>query len=107
MDNSKINQTELNYSSGAGEAKVNLYIGRLLLENQLHNIGIRSYELTLSNIYNSQLSLPSKFNTHMSPKWKLNIEQYLYKDDDKYYYIDGAGITIEFEYYSRNTFFDT
>lgn len=106
MDSSKINQTELSYSCGAGDAKLNLYTGRLALEYQLCSIGIKTYGLTLSNIYNSHFGLPSNINTHLGENWKLNIQQYVYMEDGKYYYIDGSGMIIEFECLSINTYYD-
>ena len=99
MDNSKINQTEINYTSGAGDAKLNIYTGRLVLEHQLSNIGNRTYELALTTVYNSFLELPTTINTHLGNKCKLNLQQYLYCNNYKYHYIDASGMKIEFEYF--------
>ena len=106
MDNSKINQTELTFNSNAGEAKVNLYTGRLALEQTLASIGMRTNEITLSQIYNSHLELPSRLNPHLGNKWKLNIQQYLYQENYNYYYIDASGMKIEFDYLTDNTYYD-
>ena len=73
MDNSKINQTELDYSSKSGVAKVNLYTGRLIYAYDEASIGLESYEVSLSHIYNSKLELPSGIDTYLGNKWKLNI----------------------------------
>ena len=106
MDNSKINQTELSYSCNAGEAKANLYTGRMVLEQKLSTIGMRHYELSLSQIYNSHLELPSRLNSRLGNKWKLNIQQYLYQENYNYYYIDATGMKIEFDLLTDNTYYD-
>lgn len=106
MDNSKINQTELSYSCNAGEAKANLYTGRMVLEQNLSTIGMRHYELSLSQIYNSHLELPSRLNSRLGNKWKLNIQQYLYQENYNYYYIDATGMKIEFDLLTDNTYYD-
>ena len=45
MDNSKINQTELSYSCGAGEAKVNIFTGRLYYETKEVNLGLENHNI--------------------------------------------------------------
>jgi len=107
MDKSKINQTELSYSCGAGNAKVNLYTGRLFFEHPEISIGLKTYNLTLSHIYNSQLELPTGINTYMGKQWKLNVQQYLYQEGLDYYYIDGGGQCITFKQLTGNMYYDT
>ena len=107
MDKSKINQTELSYSCGAGNAKVNLYTGRLFFEHPEISIGLKTYNLTLSHIYNSQLELPVGINTYVGNQWKLNIQQYLYQEGLDYCYIDGGGQCITFKQLTGNIYYDT
>ena len=96
MDSSKINQTELSYSCGAGEAKVNLFTGRLLFAHPDISMGIKSHQIELTHIYNSQLELPSHLNSFTGNGWKLNVQQYLFLDRETYVYIDGLGYRHEF-----------
>ena len=107
MDVSKINQTELSYNSTAGKARVNLFTGRLFFEHQDASIGLESYGVTVSHIYNSQLTLPDNETSKYGNKWKLNIQQFIYKEEQKYYYLDGSGMKIEFKLITSNTYFDT
>ena len=107
MDKSKINQTELSYSCGAGAASVNLYTGRLLYEHFDGSIGRDSYQIDLSHLYNSYMSLPSYISTNMGKRWKLNVQQYLYQEDSKYIYIDASGRSHSFEAYAFNKYYDT
>ncbi len=53
MDNSKINQTQLDFSSGLGLANLNLKTGRLLFECPGLTIGANSFQIATSLIYNS------------------------------------------------------
>ena len=80
MDYSKINQTELSYKSSCGNAKVNIFTGRVLFEHLDASIGIKTYNLTISHVFNSHFSLPYDINTYMWNKWKLNIQQYVYNE---------------------------
>ena len=57
MDRSKINQSELSYSSGAGFAKINLSTGRLLYEYYDVGIGNNLFNIDVSHIYNSMFDL--------------------------------------------------
>ena len=106
MDNSKINQTELLYNSSCGKSKVNLYTGRVLFEHFDAEIGINTYNVSVSHLYNSQLELPNNINTFMGKKWKLNVQQYVYNREDKYFYIDSSGLTITFEFLVDNIYYD-
>jgi hypothetical protein len=81
MDYSKINQTELSYKSSCGNAKVNIFTGRVLFEHIDASIGIKTYNLTISHVFNSHFSLPYNINTYMGNKWKLNIQQYVYNEN--------------------------
>ena len=104
---SKINQAELKYSCSIGEAKVNLFTGRLLFNHPDISIGINSYQIGISHIYNSKPELPSDLNSHMGTGWKLNVQQYLFIENSKYVYMDGAGYKHEFELLSGNQYYDT
>ena len=106
MDKSLINQTELSYNCKVGSAKVNIYTGRLLYEYQDADIGLESYEIALSHIYNSHYSPLIGENSLVGDGWKLNIQQYIYFSNDKYYYIDGFGKIIEFEMLFANVYYD-
>ena len=98
---SKLNQTELKYSCGAGDASVNLFTKRLLFEHQDMSIGANSYQIGVSHVYNSDfdenvdlrygLEESSYFKTYMGKGFKLNVQQYVFAIDDHYVYIDGAG----------------
>ena len=61
MDNSKINQTELDYSCGIGNAKLNLYNGRLLYEFPCLAMGASSFQIGSTLIYNNNY-LNSDYN---------------------------------------------
>ena len=106
MDNSKVNQNELSYSSSAGIAKVNIYTGRLLYEYPDLTIGNNSYNITVSHIFNSNLELPEYLKTYVGEKFKLNVQQYLYYEDGNYYYLDGSGSKHEFKHLYGNKYFD-
>jgi len=107
MDNNKVNQSELTYTCGAGQATVNLFTGRLLFSLPDISMGISSYQIGVSHIYNSQLELPSHLNTYLGKGWKLNIEQYLYIENGKYVYVDGAGFKHIFELLIDNIYYDS
>lgn len=107
MDNSKINQTELDYSCEAGTAKVNICTGRLLLENFDVVVGRNSFQLLLSRMYNSKVEMTKSDYNCMGKNWRLNIEQYLYKNNNKYLYIDCSGMKIEFENVEGQKYYDT
>ncbi|MBQ8293432.1 MAG: hypothetical protein IJX78_06525 [Bacilli bacterium] len=109
MDTSKVNQTELSYSCTSANASVNLYTGRLLVENLDFSIGVGEYNVGISNIYNSNFSLPSSLQTYMGNKWKLNLQQYLYTTDEgkTYIYIDELGMKHNFEKLDDNKYYDT
>ncbi len=85
---------------------INLYTGRLLYEYYDLSMGINSYQINLSHVYNSKLELPSGLDTHMSKNWKLNVQEYLYSTSDGYYYVDSYGRSIKFKQYSVSTYFD-
>ena len=98
MDNSKITQTELNYKCSNGDAKVNIYTGRLLFKHYDMSIGAK-YKVNLSLIYNSHLEMPNNIQTFTGKNWKLSAQQYIYKNNNIYYLIDSNGMTHEFLLY--------
>ena len=59
MDRSKINQSELSYSSGAGFAKINLSTGRLLYEYYDVGIGNNLFNIDVSPVSYTHLTLPT------------------------------------------------
>ena len=104
MEN-RINQPELSYSCGSGEAKVNLATGRLIFSYLDQSIGIDNYKIGLTHIYNSQM--PTSINTFIGTNWKLNIQHYLYLENGKYIYIDGVGNKHEFLLLNGNKYYDS
>src|SRR5690554_7114733 len=106
MEN-RINQPELSYSCGAGEAKVNLATGRLIFNHFDIKIGIDNYQVGIAHIYNSQMSIPDNFQPNVGRNWKLNVQQYLYQDGSKYIYIDEIGNKHEFLPLDETRYYDT
>ncbi len=110
-EKSRIGQTELSYQCGVGEAKVNVYTGRLSLIHPDINIGAGNFEIGISHIYNSSWS--TKFDNVMGNGWKLNLQQYCYPYDDNdeerllgyekgdYVYIDAEGYKHRFVIYKE------
>lgn len=87
--NGKIRQTKLNYECGAGQAAVNVYTGNLEFEHSDVVIGTNDYQAGISHIYNNNgFGLSQNINTYMGKGWKLNVQQYLYEDNNKYLYIE-------------------
>ena len=107
MDNSKINQSELSYSSGAGFAKINISTGRLLYEYYNIGIGNNMYSIDVSHIYNSMFDLSKYTNTYVGNKFKLNVQQYIFIENGKYIYIDSMGYKHLFEKLSDNKYYDS
>ena len=113
-DKSKINQTELTFESEAGEAKVNLYTGRMRYEYLDMQMGEGSFKLGISHIYNSKWVEEDYPDSVYGIGFKLNIIQYCYpyhyndiesqqgfKEGD-YVYIDNLGYKHRFIYYKEN-----
>lgn len=107
MDRSKINQSELSYSSGAGFAKINLSTGRLLYEYYDVGIGNNLFNIDVSHIYNSMFDLSQYVNTYVGNNFKLNVQQYIIVENGKYVYIDSMGYKHIFEQLSNNKFYDS
>lgn len=100
-DTSKVNQTELDFSGGAGAAKVNLYTGRMLYECPQVSVGSGDYAIGVSLIYNSYFEeslVPAGLSTYMGLNWKLNVQQYIYQSANEYKYVDGSGMIHTFVY---------
>ena len=94
MDNSKINQTELDYSCGIGNAKLNLYNGRLLYEFPCLAMGASSFQIGSTLIYNNNY-LNSDYNGRkigIGNGWKINLQQYLFPYET-IYNLDGFSET--------------
>ena len=86
MDNSKINQTQLDFNCGLGLANLNLNTGRLLFECPSLSIGANSFQISTSLIYNSQMKNSDFGNLKigLGNGWKLNIQQYVFPYDSTY-----------------------
>ena len=86
MDNSKINQTQLDFNCGLGLANLNLNTGRLLFECPGLSIGANSFQISTSLIYNSQIKNSDFGNLKigLGNGWKLNIQQYVFPYDSAY-----------------------
>ena len=67
MDKSKINQTQLDFSSGLGLANLNLKTGRLLFECPGLTIGGGNYQISTSLIYNSKYKKEDFGNIKYNP----------------------------------------
>ena len=103
IDNSKINQTQLDYGCGAGKASINLFTQRLLFEHQDLSVGVNNYQIEVSHLYNSYfdevVSLGNEeehLNTNMGKGFKLNVQQYLFEKEGKYLYVDSMGYRHSF-----------
>ena len=101
--NCKINQTELKYECGAGSASVNLFNQRLLFEHPDLSIGVNTYQIGVSHIYNSLFDEKkdlkngsSYLQTYMGKGFKLNVQQYIIPKGKSYVYIDEAGYKHKF-----------
>ncbi|MCL2556828.1 MAG: hypothetical protein FWE03_07450 [Firmicutes bacterium] len=113
MDNSRINQSQLNYNCGAGEASVNLRTGRMLFDHPIMSVGSNSFQMGVSLVYNSQgIGMPTGFDTGLG-NWKLNIQQYVFPyttnlnypefQANDYVYVDGSGYKYRFVWYKQMT----
>lgn len=114
MDNSKFNQTSIDYSLSLLQGKVNISTGRLLLNCPLFQIGANNFEIQLSLLYNSQFSKNDFLNKKIgfNNGWKLNVEQYLFPYDNSYHidnfkqgdyiYIDASWNIHRFIKYKEN-----
>ena len=128
MDKSKINQTQLDFSSGLGLANLNLKTGRLLFECPGLTIGGGNYQISTSLIYNSKYKKEDFGNIKIGfgNGWKLNIQQYIFpycksyglddfsEENGDYVYIDSNWNIHRFVKYkdnyaygdSRNVYYD-
>ena len=104
-DNSVDGQAELKYACGAGDARVNLFYGRLAFEHFDVGIGANSYTVGCSHIFNSLFDEKkalkygdAHYKTHMGKGFRLSVQQYLIYDSeaDRYRYFDGAGYRHSF-----------
>lgn len=107
MDSSKINQTEIDYSSSVGDCSVNLFTGRLVFKHFDCDINDKMFNIGVYHIFNSHFNKDFEYNTFMGEKWKLNIQQFLYKESNVYKYIDELGMIHTFESYKIGNYYDT
>ena len=107
MDNSKNFQKELSFELGNGQGSINTFTGRLLFSTPDANINIESYNLRVNHVYNSHFSLPGGLSSKCGNRWKLDIEQYIYKIQDVYYYIDEVGMKHKFKLLTGTKYYDT
>lgn len=90
MDKSKVNQSQQSFNCGLGQARVNIFNGRLLFEHPLITLGSNSFQMSTSIVYNSHYK-----STDFGGKkigfgngWKLTTQQYLFPYQASYN-IDG------------------
>ena len=120
MDNSKINQTQLEFDSGFGLANLNLKTGRLLFECPGLTIGANNFKISTSLVYNSQIKDIDFGNMKigLGNGWKLNIQQYIFPysstynlpgfEEGDYVYIDSGWNIHKFKKYKNsNAYGDT
>lgn len=120
MDKSKINQTQLDFSSGLGLANLNLKTGRLLFECPGLTVGANSFQIATSLVYNSHIKDSDFWDLKigLGNGWKLNIQQYVFPydsaynladfEDGDYVYIDSNWNIHRFvKYKNNNTYGDT
>jgi len=105
MNESRTNQPQLEYTCSTGIAKVNLYNGRLSFEHPLLSVGGGNFQININLLYDSQMSLNlPNINTGLGLNWKLNVNQYLIKDNYDYVYYDGSGFKHKFvQYKTKDT----
>lgn len=104
MDDSKINHSELDYSCSAGNAKVNLFNGRLIFNHFNSHTNTDNFKISIEHIYNSKLQNDETF---IGNNWKLNLQQFLYKKEDNYLFVDDVGIVHTFKPCGSNTYYDS
>ena len=107
MDLSNVFQKEISLNCGQGGCSVNTFTGRLLYTFLDANINVGSYNLNVMHIYNSNLEIAPRNVELYGKKWKLNIEQYLYYENNDYCYIDSYGMKHTFKLLHDNKYYDT
>ena len=92
--------------------KINLKTGRALLLLPDLSIGVNSYEIGVSHVYNSQSGVFEQLFHSCGKGWKLDMEQCLLKEEKDgqtcYKYIDGPGYVHTFELFdeANDRYFD-
>ncbi len=92
--------------------KINLKTGRALLLLPDLSIGVNSYEIGVSHVYNSQSGAFEQLFHSCGKGWKLDMEQCLLKEEKNgqtcYKYIDGPGYVHTFELFdeANDRYFD-
>lgn len=115
-DTSKLGQTELKYDCSAGTASVNLITQKMVFEHLDLMMGIESYQIMVSHIYNTMFNEYSLLNenvakgylrTYMGKGFKLSVQQYIFMSGSGYTYVDGAGYRHTFMLRPGNCYYDT
>lgn len=95
-----VNQSKLNFSCGAGEAKINIFTGDVEFVSSDLNIGVGGYRVEVFHVYTGHAKLEENY---VGNRWKLNLEEYIEEIEDAtgkiYLYTDAYGYTHEFERY--------
>lgn len=90
MDKSKVNQSQQSFNCGLGQARVNIFNGRLLFEHPLITLGSNSFQMSTSIVYNSHYKSTDFGGRKIGfgNGWKLTTQQYLFPYQASYN-IDG------------------
>ena len=106
MDETKGYHSEISYENTAGLLSVNLYTKRVLYTGNTITMGSNLHNMNVSLVYNSLFELPSRDETGLGKKWKLDVEEYLYEYSDFYFYVDGLGSKHKFIKLKENKYYD-
>ena len=109
----RLGQPQLKYPCGRGEGAVNLHTGELSFAYPDIEIGANTYQIAVAHVFNSQFNEATDLKRGLSNAylktgagrgWKLNVQQYVFKDSDSgaYVYVDGAGYRHMFEKYDES-----
>ena len=88
MDLSKLYQKELSYENSLGQTNINTFTGRVLFKMLDMNFNVDANNLNVLHVYNSNYTYLGFRGQPYGKKWKLNCEQFLYLEDNKYVYED-------------------
>jgi RHS repeat-associated protein/uncharacterized repeat protein (TIGR02543 family) len=103
---------ELPFECSSGVGSVNTYSGKFCFNHKDVTVGAGSFVLGVAHNYNSHWLSNSRIradlrNTYMGRNWKLDIQQYVFADDDNLIYIDAAGNCNDFMLVGDNVYLDT
>ena len=118
MDTSKINQKEIDYNLNEGTLLLNLVNKQVSYYYPVSSIGMSTFQINLSLIYNSKYLLTDFNNIKIGigNGWKFNIEEYVFEyksiyniegfNTSDYVYIDSGWKTHRFVRYRTPDEFD-